>query len=101
VTIAIVYFGVCSIWFLWILCTVKHPSTDSTEPFRLIAAAPFAAVSALNAVFFVAFTIDGYLCRRSPPGLRRAHFAGLILAVSVLVLVQLGALYAYGPIARS
>ena len=102
VTLAIVYFGLYyCVWYLLILSTAKYPSIDATEPHRLITATQLAWVTALNAAFLVAFAIDGFFSRRSPPGLRRAHFAGLVLAVLNLALAQLLAFYAYGPISQS
>lgn len=98
VTAAIVYFGVCAIGYLWILATAKYPPTGSTEPFRLISTTQFAIVSAVNVAFLIAFAVDGYATKRSPPAMRRAHFAGLLLAAFTLVLAQLVAVYAHGPI---
>ena len=101
VTAVIVYTGLCSIWYLWILCTARFPSTDAAEPFRLISASEFALVTTINGAFIAAFAVDGLLSRRSPPGLRVAHLAGLLLAVTTIALVQLGAFYAYGLILHS
>ena len=98
VTAAIVYFGVCSTWYLWILATAQYPAIGSTEPFRLITTTHFAVLSAIHVAFLIAFAVDGYSCKRSPPAMRRAHFAGLLLAAFTLVLVQLVAVYAHGPI---
>ncbi len=91
------YFVVWWIWSFWILAATRYP-TEPSEPLRLIGASEFAAVSALNGVFLLALLFDGYRSLRSPPRLRRAHFAGLLLAVATLALVQLGALHAHAPI---
>lgn len=98
VTAAIVYFGVCAIGYLWILATAEYPTSGSTELFRLISTTQFAILSAVNVALFVALAMDGYASKRSPPAMRRAHFAGLLLAAVTLVLVQLVVVYAHGPI---
>ena len=98
VTAAIVYVGVCAIGYLWILATAEHPPSGSTEPFRLVSTTQFAVLSAANVAFLIAFAVDGYSSMKGPPAMRRAHFAGLLLAAVTLVLVQLVAVYAHGPI---
>ena len=96
VTAAIVYFGLCAVWFLWILCTATP--LLATDPFRLISPLQYAGITVTNVTFGFLFAFDAYRSRRSPPDLRRAHFAGLALATVTAALVQLAAFRAYGPI---
>lgn len=98
VLIGLLYFGLCSAWFLWILLNVRFPEAGDPEPFRLITSGQYVAVSVADAILLTTFVVDGWLARRSPPALRRAHLAGLGLGVIVLGLIQLGCYYAYGPI---
>lgn len=95
---ALVYFGLCAIGFLWILLTLQHPRSDSMEPFRLVTPMQFLGLTAANAALAVAFVVDGWFARTSPPGLRRAHFAGLGLGAVTLAVLQYGAVCARGPI---
>jgi len=95
---ALVYFGLCSIWFIWVLCTYEMPVIAPEAPFHLIDSTQFGILTAIDVLFLLAFAIDGFLARRSPKGLRRTYFAELVLAASILVLIQLCAFRAYGPI---
>lgn len=99
VTISIVYFGLCSIWFLWLLLTLKYPA-DSAEPMRFISLAQLVGLTLINFGFLFAFVLDFVQVRNSPPGLRRGHFAGAILALLLLAVIQIGLVLAYGPIGR-
>jgi len=98
VTATIPYVGLCGIWFLWILATARAPLIGDPGPFRLITLGQYAGVSALNALFVVFLAVDGYLARKSPPGLRRGHLAGVALALLAVLLIQLGLFHAWGPI---
>ena len=98
VVAGIVYFGLCSVWAIYTLCTAKFPTIESTEPWRLLSTPLYLGVSAVNVVFALAFLLDWRKSLASPPELRRAHFVGLALAAIVLVLVQIGAHYAHSPI---
>ena len=98
VLIGLLYFGLCSIWFLWILLNLRLPEAGDPEPFRLITIGQYVAVSVADAILLVTFVVDGWLARGNPPALRRAHLAGLGLGAIVLGLIQLGCYYAYGPI---
>ncbi|MBI1382718.1 MAG: hypothetical protein GC161_16710 [Planctomycetaceae bacterium] len=91
--------GVFVIGYVWIVATAKFPTSGSTEPFRLISTTQFATLTAVNVAFLIAFAVDGYASKKSPPAMRRAHFTGLLLAAITLALVQLVAVYAHGPIA--
>ena len=46
----------------------------------------------------VLLTFAGFRARRSHPSVRRGHFAGVLIAVYCLVLVQWVAYHFYGPI---
>jgi len=98
VVASIVYFGLCSIWALWTLTTAKFPTLGSEEALRLLSKTQYLGVTALNVVFALAFLADARATLRGPVELRRAHLAGLSFAAVILVLVQIGAHQAYGPI---
>ena len=97
VTAAIVYLGLCSIWFLWILLTGRHATLASEEPQRLITLGQYAILSVANLVLLVALVLDALRSRESPPGLRRGHFAGITLGAVAVILVQVVGSLAFGP----
>jgi len=99
VVAGIVYFGLCSVWAIYTLCTAKFPAIESTEPWRLLSTPLYLGVSAVNIVFALAFLLDARKSLTSPPELRRAHLVGIVLSAVVLVLLQIGAHLAHGPIA--
>ena len=98
VVASIVYFGLCSVWALWTLTTIKLPTLGSGETLRLLSKTQYLGVTALNVVFALAFIADTRATLRGPVEFRRAHLAGLFFAAVILVLVQIGAHQAYGPI---
>ncbi len=95
---SIVYFGLSSVWAIYTLCTAKFPAIDSTEPWRFLSSAQYLWVSVVNILFALAFLIDARATLRGPVEARRAHLTGLAFAAVILVLLQVGAHLAYGPI---
>jgi len=98
VVAGIVYFGLCSVWAIYTLCTAKFPAIESTEPWRLLSTPLYLGVSAVNIVFALAFIADTRRSLSSPPELRRSHLVGLVLSAVVLVLVQISAHLAHRPL---
>ena len=96
---SIVYFGLCSVWAIYTLCTAKYPTIESTDPWRFLTSSQYLGVSVVNILFALAFLIDARATLRGPVEARRAHLAGLAFAAVILVLLQIGAQIAYGPIA--
>ena len=95
---SIVYFGLCSVWAIYTLCTAKFPGIESTEPWRFLTSSQYLGVSVVNILFALAFLIDARATLRGPVEARRAHLTGLAFAAVILVLMQIGAHLAYGPI---
>jgi len=95
---SIVYFGLSSVWAIYTLCTAKFPTIDSTEPWRFLSSSQYLWVSVVNILFALAFLIDARATLRGPAEARRAHLTGLAFAAVILVLLQIGAHLAYGPI---
>jgi len=95
---SIVYFGLLSVWAIYTLCTAKLPTLGSTEPLSFLSSSQYLWVSVANTVFALAFLLDARVTLRGPVEARRAHLTGLAFAAVILVLVQIGAHLAYGPI---
>ena len=95
---SIVYFGLCSIWAIYTLSTAKFPTIESTEPWRILSSSQYLGASVVNILFALVFLIDARATLRGPVEARRAHLTGLAFAAVILVLVQIGAHQAYGPI---
>ncbi len=95
---AMLYFGLGAVWFIWIFLAAEHPFRGTTDPFRLITPGQYGVVSFLNLAFTLVIGIDTWGRGRSPLGLRKAHLAGAVLALVGLVMIQLAAHYAYGPV---
>ncbi len=96
---SIVYFGLSSVWAIYTLCTAKSPTIGASEPVGFLSSSQYLWVSAVNILFALAFFIDVRATLRGPVEARRAHLAGLAFAAVILVLVQIGAHLANGPIA--
>jgi len=95
---AMVYFTLFHLWATWMFCTMRYPLLGTTEPFRLIGTAQFAGLTVINIGFCVAFVLAGIQTRRSPSSVRKGHYAGLALGFTTVILVQVSANLAYGPI---
>lgn len=95
---SMVLVATCNVWFLWILCTLRFPPVGSTEPFRLVTRGQLAGVTAATAALALAVVLEGVRARRSPPGLRRGHLAGALLALVALALLEAAVFLAYGPL---
>jgi hypothetical protein len=96
VILALVYAELVSAWGVWTICTTRLP--ESGEPLRLLPHGALVALTAVHVALFAALVADGILARRSGPGLRRGHLAGIALAVPALALLQWTALLAHRPI---
>lgn len=88
----------CSVWSLWVLCTFRYPQSGSDEIFRLLTPTQFTGVTTINVALAVALLFAGFQTLRGPRELRRAHLVGAALGLIAVCTIQLGAIYAYGPI---
>ncbi len=98
VVACMVHMLLCSFWSLWVLCTFKYPRMGSDEIFRLLTPAQFTGVTAINVALAGALLFAGFQALRGPLGLRRAHLVGASLGLIAVCTIQLGAIFAYGPI---
>jgi len=99
VMLVLIYASSIRVWSIWTLLTFRFVPPEEGGPLRIISTSQFAWVSALNGVLLVLLILAGLRSRRSARSLRRGHFAGIVFAAGILILLQVGAIQAYGPIA--
>lgn len=98
VVAAMLLFALGAFWCLETLAKAGFATLDEPRPLRLLSGTGYAVVSGVHALLLVAILCDAFAVRRSPPGLRRAHWAGLAMALVTLSVAQLGAWYAHVPL---
>jgi len=90
--------GLCGIWYIWVVLTTQYPKIGEPPFLRLMSSPEFLAGTAVNLALLVWLGIDGWVSRSSPPGVRRGHLAGVVLAAVLIVLLQTAFLTAVEPI---
>ncbi|MDP6538726.1 MAG: hypothetical protein QF903_06065 [Planctomycetota bacterium] len=98
VVAATVALGLFSIWYVWLVCTLRFPTIASGEPWRLLSARELGLFSIIDACLVLGLVFDAWRLRSAPPGLLLAQRLGLGLTLLVVVLFQVWVVLAYGPI---
>jgi L-asparagine transporter-like permease len=102
--LAMVYTGLASIWAIWTFCTLRFRTLEeeaaATEPLRMLSTGQYTWVSVANFALALYLISDAHRVRREPPPTRRAFWAGIGMALLILVAVQVGAHYAHAPFPR-
>jgi len=97
-----VYGGLCSIWAIWIFCTVRFRTIEeaaaSTEPFRILGTGYYSWVTLADGALVALLLWEGWRARQQPGATRRALWAGVVMALIVVAAIQLGGHYAHAPI---
>ena len=90
-----VYLVLVRIGSIWVMLIAD---LTGPGPHRMITTSQYVGVSAIHLALVVPLIFAGFRARRSHPSVRRGHFAGMLLALYALVLVQVVAYRFYGPI---
>jgi hypothetical protein len=94
VTLCIPWGGLCCVWFIWVTCTASFSDVGGRQLLTLMSGKEFLLGSVANAALMIFLAIDFWISRRSPPGLKRGHQAGIVLAVIGIALAQVAFLIA-------
>ena len=104
VVLTMVYSGLASIWAIWTLCTLQFRSLEedaaAIEPMRILSTGHYTWVCLINLALTLYLISDAVRVRGEPHPSRRAFWAGIGMALLVLVVVQVGTHYAHSPILR-
>ncbi|QDU65116.1 hypothetical protein [Engelhardtia mirabilis] len=98
VTLAMTHIVLVRVWVTWTLCTFRFPTIEEDGPVRLVTTGQLAVATVVNLVLFTLLGLAALRARRSAPGLRRGHYAGIIFAVGILVILQVLAIKGHTPI---
>jgi hypothetical protein len=88
VVLCVPWGGVCAVWFIWVILTARALEVGGQQVLTLMTSREFLIGSTVNAVLFLLLLADFRVARRSPPGFRRGHVAGIALAVLGMAFAQ-------------
>ncbi|MDF1839650.1 MAG: hypothetical protein P1V35_17420, partial [Planctomycetota bacterium] len=91
VILVMVYAVLQRVWSVWALTTHHVFGTEPGDP-TLVTPGQLAAVTAANVVIFILFARAVPRVRHNSLSLQKGHYAGLVIGVVVVILLQLAAL---------
>ena len=98
VVLSILWGGICCVWFVWVVLTAKLPPGDQPQLLALMASGEFMLASVVNVALFFFLFFDFRIARQSPPGFKRGHMIGIVLAMTGVAMAQAAFLIARAPI---
>ena len=94
VILAWVYLVCVSLWFL----LVRVRELPRAAEIRVIDSTEYLTITACNLLFVICFVLRTFRVPQSPPSLKKAHYASVVVGAALILALQAACHLLYGPI---